>query len=342
MKKLYNNEPINIHNLEQGNTGNANLDYALSNAKNEPLIFSIGEVNTIIDNAIIHDSTSSVIRNTLIVGGTVLVSAIFGWMYYEFNAKSNNNQTAINTNTTKNESTSEKNKIKLSIDNASTNYEIKTENSVSPSLTSNEDLKSTSNKSDAISNNAIIVNNNSDKTENKKQSSRNIITSPDKKESNNKSEILNSNSASSRQISESKNDKDITAEELKSNPAKRQSARITINSKGIESVYINGKALDPSLFYLFDNKSYSEAITESVESKEAELNSNATHKLSEALIKNDLIKEGEKFKFKLTVNSAILNNYYLSKEIHNDLLAIYHSVFGTNLPNGSEFLINNH
>jgi len=87
MKKLFNNELINTNNLEKGITGNADLNNAISSVKEEPLIFSVEEANYLVENAMTNDVTSSVIKNTIVIGGAVLLSAVFGWMYYEFNHK---------------------------------------------------------------------------------------------------------------------------------------------------------------------------------------------------------------------------------------------------------------
>ena len=81
MKKQFSNELININNLEQGKTGNTDLDNAISNVKDEPLIFSVEEANYLVENAMTNDVTTSVIKNTIIIGGAVLLSAVFGWMY---------------------------------------------------------------------------------------------------------------------------------------------------------------------------------------------------------------------------------------------------------------------
>jgi hypothetical protein len=116
MKKQFNTESININNLEQGKTGNADLDNSISNVKEEPLIFSVEEANYLVENAMTNDVTSSVIKNTIVIGGAVLLSAVFGWMYYEFNHKpsesiqTNNVTTKLNTS----KSLNERNKITLS------------------------------------------------------------------------------------------------------------------------------------------------------------------------------------------------------------------------------------
>ena len=67
MKKQFSNELININNLEQGKTGNTDLDNAISNVKDEPLIFSVEEANYLVENAMTNDVTSSVIKNTIII-----------------------------------------------------------------------------------------------------------------------------------------------------------------------------------------------------------------------------------------------------------------------------------
>ncbi|MFM7016836.1 MAG: hypothetical protein ACKOX3_10970, partial [Bacteroidota bacterium] len=112
MKKQYNHELININNLEQGKTGNTDLDFAISNVKNEPLVLSIEEANSVLDDAVLNDATSSVIKNTILVGGAVLLSAVFGWMYYEFNHSTTFTHSTPTSNS--NILTGKSNKIELS------------------------------------------------------------------------------------------------------------------------------------------------------------------------------------------------------------------------------------
>ena len=57
MEKQFNNELININNLEQGKTGNADLNSAISNVKEEPLIFSVEEANYLVENVMTNDVT---------------------------------------------------------------------------------------------------------------------------------------------------------------------------------------------------------------------------------------------------------------------------------------------
>jgi hypothetical protein len=162
MKKQFNNELINTNNLNPGKTGNADLDNAISNVKEEPLIFSVEEANYLVENAMTNDVTSSVIKNTIIIGGAVLLSAVFGWMYYEFNHEAKSNQN-ITTSLNSNSSIvgNERNKIKLSSNSsefsdsttsaqlnentADVNPTEVNNNNIAPTLTSNN-ITTTSNK----------------------------------------------------------------------------------------------------------------------------------------------------------------------------------------------------
>lgn len=145
MKKQFSNELININNLEQGKTGNTDLDNAISNVKEDPLIFSVEEANYLVENAMTNYVTSSVIKNTIIIGGAVLLSAVFGWMYYEFNYESTVNH-SINSSSKNNSSfiSSERNKIKLS----STNAEFSDANTLNAQ--SNESVSNSNNSENNI------------------------------------------------------------------------------------------------------------------------------------------------------------------------------------------------
>ena len=161
MKKPVNNDLININKLEKGKTGNADLDNAFAEMNNSPIVFSSEEALHLVENAIVNDATSSVIKNTIILGGAVLVSAIFGWMCYQYNStqmisknpySQQENKTII----------VEKNKLKLSSTDEDSYVAIVEENINSR----NNNSGSNSNSNTAITSEEIInpsLNNNSTK-----------------------------------------------------------------------------------------------------------------------------------------------------------------------------------
>ena len=358
MEKLFNNDIININNLEQGNTGNADLDHAISNAKEEPLIFSVKEANYLVENAMTNDVTSSVIKNTIIIGGTVLLSAVFGWMYYEFNHEGRTNQ-KINTASKSNEhfSGSERNRIKLSSTNSDFS-ESNTDNTQLNENTSNVNVSETSSNSNqqnlATSINASAINSNQKTLA---STSKTLATN-----SNTTSTLLKKTGASSdkkaRKISNEDSKKPnsnfsktiITQRYFDDGSAKmtleykNQPARITINSRGIESLFINSEEIDPSYYYLYEDLA-SEAFRRSkIEplagpTNDANAKPNINAMMSGALTRRGLIKDGERFNFELTPSSAILNNVTLKSDIHKDLLQVYQYAFGSSLPRGGKFII---
>ena len=125
---------------------------------------------------------------------------------------------------------------------------------------------------------------------------------------------------------------------------KNQPARITINSRGIESLFINSEEIDPSYYYLYEDLA-SEAFRRSkIEplagpTNDANAKPNINAMMSGALTRRGLIKDGEQFNFELTPSSAILNNVTLKSDIHKDLLQVYQYAFGSSLPRGGKFII---
>jgi hypothetical protein len=358
MEKQFNNDIININNLEQGNTGNADLDHAISNAKEEPLIFSVEEANYLVENAMTNDVTSSVIKNTIIIGGTVLLSALFGWMYYEFNHEGRTNQ---NTNTASKSNEylngSERNRIKLS-SNTSDFSETTTDNTQLNENTSNVNASETSSNSNqqnlATSINASAINSNQKTLA---SNSTRLATN-----SNTTSTVLKKTGASSeKQTGKTSNEGSkkpnsnfsktiITQRYFDDGSAKmtleykNQPARITINSRGIESLFINSEEIDPSYYYLYEDlaseafrRSKIEPLAGPTHDANAKPNINAM--MSGALTRRGLIKDGEQFNFELTPSSAFLNNVTLKSEIHKDLLQVYQYAFGSSLPRGGKFII---
>ena len=358
MEKQFNNDIININNLEQGNTGNADLDHAISNAKEEPLIFSVEEANYLVENAMTNDVTSSVIKNTIIIGGTVLLSAVFGWMYYEFNHEGRTNQN-LNTASKSNEhiNSSERNRIKLSSTNSDFS-ESNTDNTLLNENTSNVNASETSSNSNqqnlATSANSSEINSNQKTLA---SNSKTLATN-----SNTTSTVLKKTGASSekqaRKISNEDSKKPnsnfsktiITQRYFDDGSAKmtleykNQPARITINSRGIESLFINSEEIDPSYYYLYEDLA-SEAFRRSkIEplagpTNDANAKPNINAMMSGALTRRGLIKDGEQFNFELTPSSAILNNVTLKSDIHKDLLQVYQYAFGSSLPRGGKFII---
>ena len=345
MEKQFNNELININNLEQGKTGNADLNNAISNVKEEPLIFSAEEANYLVENVMVNDVTSSVIKNTIIIGGTVLLAAVFGWMYYEFNQQSTINQSINTINKSDNSFvSSERNKIKLS----STNGDFSAENTDSKQVienASNVNVTATnSNELNIASNNsAVVANNNIASSSESSTLVKNTTTSSNKRNVKSATEDTKKSSSNfSKTIITQRYFDDGSAKMTLE--YKNQPVRITINSRGIESLFINSEEVDPSYYYLYDDLA-SEAFRRSkIEplaspTNDANAKPNITSMMAVALTRRGLIKDGENFSFELTPTTAILNNVYLKSDVQKDLLQVYQSAFGSSLPRGGKFII---
>ena len=347
MKKQFSNELININNLEQGKTGNTDLDNAISNVKDEPLIFSVEEANYLVENAMTNDVTSSVIKNTIIIGGAVLLSAVFGWMYYEFNQGAITNQqinSAINSNNSN--AVTERNKIKLSSTNAEYS-DANTLNAQSNESVSNSNISENNNAGSKISstsnNTAISANNITNSSTSSTVVKKSTTASSEKRTIKNTSEdIKKPNSNFSKTIITQRYFDDGSAKMTLE--YKNQPARITINSRGIESLFINSEEIDPSYYYLYEDlaseafrRSKIEPLAGPTHDANAKPNINAM--MTGALTRRGLIKEGEHFSFELTPSSAILNSVSLKSDIHKDLLQVYQSAFGSSLPRGGKFII---
>ena len=240
MEKQFNNELININNLERGKTGNVDLNNAISNVKEEPLIFSAEEAKYLVENVMANDVTSSVIKNTIIIGGTVLLAAVFGWMYYEFNQQPTINQSINTINKSDNNFvSSERNKIKLS----STNGDFSAENTDSKQLienASNGNVTATnSNQLSITSNNSTVVTNNNIASSSESSTLvKNITTSSNKRNVKSATEDTKKSSSNfSKTIITQRYFDDGSAKMTLE--YKNQPVRITINSRGIESLFIN-------------------------------------------------------------------------------------------------------
>ncbi|MFM7016598.1 MAG: hypothetical protein ACKOX3_09750, partial [Bacteroidota bacterium] len=125
---------------------------------------------------------------------------------------------------------------------------------------------------------------------------------------------------------------------------KNQPCRITINSRGIESLFINDEEIDASYYYLYDDlasEAFRRAKIEPLAGSTHDANSkpNINAMMTGALVRRGLIKDGEKFNFELTPNFAMLNNVNLKSDLHKDLLQVYQSAFGSSLPRGGKFII---
>lgn len=349
MKKQFSNELININNLEQGKTGNTDLDNAISNVKEEPLIFSVEEANYLVENAMSNDVTSSVIKNTIIIGGAVLLSAVFGWMYYEFNLLSTTNK-SLNTSVKSNNSfvSSERNKIKLSSnsgefsDASTTNYQLNeiTADDNSTAVNNNNIAPTVSSNSIATTSNKIANSNSNVNTTVVNKSTASI--SENRTIKNTADDTKKSNSNFSKTIITQRYFDDGSAKMTLE--YKNQPARITINSRGIESLFINSEEVDPSFYYLYEDlaaeafrRSKIEPLAGPTHDANAKPNINAM--MTGALTRRGLIKEGEHFSFELTSSLAMLNNVSLKSDIHKDLLQVYQSAFGSSLPRGGKFII---
>jgi hypothetical protein len=347
MKKPVNNDLININKLEKGKTGNADLDNAFAEMNNSPIVFSSEEALHLVENAIVNDATSSVIKNTIILGGAVLVSAIFGWMYYQYNSTQ-----MISTNSYAQQENKtiivEKNKLKLSSTDEDSYVAIAEENNNSR----NNNSGSNSNSNTAITSEEIInpsLNNNSTKKVNNNLNSNKNVSIVGGLNTSEKisSQQLNddskkSNSNFSKTIITQRYFDDGSAKMTLE--YKNQPARITINSRGIESLIINEEEVDPSNYYLYDDLA-TEAFRRSkieplaMPTNDANTKPNISAMMTGALVRRCLIKNGEKFSFELTASTAILNNTNLKSDIQKDLLQVYQNAFGSSLPRGGKFII---
>jgi hypothetical protein len=345
MEKQFNNELININNLEQGKTGNADLNNAISNVKEEPLIFSAEEANYLVENVMANDVTSSVIKNTIIIGGTVLLTAVFGWMYYEFNQQPTINQSINTINKSDNSFvSSERNKIKLS----TTNGDFSTENTDSKQLienASNGNVTATNSNqlNIASNNNALVTNNNNASSSESSTLVKNTTTSSNKRNVKSATEDTKKSSSNfSKTIITQRYFDDGSAKMTLE--YKNQPVRITINSRGIESLFINSEEVDPSYYYLYDDLAAEAFRRSKIEplaspTNDANAKPNINSMMAVALTRRGLIKDGENFSFELTPTTAILNNVYLKSDIQKDLLQVYQSAFGSSLPRGGKFII---
>jgi hypothetical protein len=345
MEKQFNNELININNLERGKTGNVDINNAISNVKEEPLIFSAEEANYLVENVMANDVTSSVIKNTIIIGGTVLLAAVFGWMYYEFNQQPTINQSINTINKSDNNFvSSERNKIKLS----STNGDFSAENTDSKQLienASNGNVTATnSNQLSITSNNSTVVTNNNIASSSESSTLvKNTTTSSNKRNVKSATEDTKKSSSNfSKTIITQRYFDDGSAKMTLE--YKNQPVRITINSRGIESLFINSEEVDPSYYYLYDDLAAEAFRRSKIEplaspTNDANAKPNINSMMAVALTRRGLIKDGENFSFELTPTTAILNNVYLKSDIQKDLLQVYQSAFGSSLPRGGKFII---
>ena len=345
MEKQFNNELININNLERGKTGNVDINNAISNVKEEPLIFSAEEANYLVENVMANDVTSSVIKNTIIIGGTVLLAAVFGWMYYEFNQQPTINQSINTINKSDNNFvSSERNKIKLS----STNGDFSAENTDSKQLienASNGNVTATnSNQLSITSNNSTVVTNNNIASSSESSTLvKNTTTSPNKRNVKSATEDTKKSSSNfSKTIITQRYFDDGSAKMTLE--YKNQPVRITINSRGIESLFINSEEVDPSYYYLYEDLAAEAFRRSKIEplaspTNDANAKPNINSMMAVALTRRGLIKDGENFSFELTPTTAILNNVYLKSDIQKDLLQVYQSAFGSSLPRGGKFII---
>lgn len=85
MSEQRENMPDNFDPVK-GETGNHQLDRLFKEIAEEPLVFSKEEAIEIIGVAFATDAVSTTINRTVVVGGAVLLTAISGWLYYQFNS----------------------------------------------------------------------------------------------------------------------------------------------------------------------------------------------------------------------------------------------------------------
>lgn len=83
MSELRDNMPEN-HEPVKGETGNTQLDGLFNEIATEPLLFSKEEAIEIIGAVAIADATTTTINRTVVVGGAILLTALAGWLYYQF------------------------------------------------------------------------------------------------------------------------------------------------------------------------------------------------------------------------------------------------------------------
>jgi len=343
MKKQFNNDLININNLEKGKTGNADLDKAFAEMNSSPLILVSEEVGYIVDNAMVSDVTASVIKNTIILGGAVLASAIFGWMYFQYNS----HQKAISypkKAQVKKMIPFEQNKIKLSSSNGNSNVSSEENYIITESnnkVNSNSIITSTKSTNQTLVRevNSNIISDNSTK---KTNAAKTLSKTEDQSNQHLAEDSKKSNSNFSKTIITQRYFDDGSAKMTLD--YKNQPVRITINSRGIESLFINSEEVAPAYYYLYDDlasEAFKRAKIEplALPTNDANAKPNISAMMTGALVRRALITNGEEFSFELTSSTAILNNTHLNSDIKKDLLQVYQNAFGSSLPRGGKFII---
>ena len=335
MKKQFNNDLININNLEKGKTGNANLDKVFAEMNSTPLILVSEEVGCIVDNAMVSDVTASVIKNTIILGGAVLASAIFGWMYFQYNS----HQKAISypkKAQVKKMIPFEQNKIKLSSSNGNSNVsseenyiitesnnKVNSNSIITPTKSTNQTLVHDVNSNITSDNSTKKTNAAKTLSKTEDQSNQHLAEDPKKSNSNFSKTIITQryfDDGSAKMTLDYKN----------------QPVRITINSRGIESLFINSEVA-PAFYYLYDDlasEAFKRAKIEplALSTNDANAKPNISAMMTGALVRRGLITTGEEFSFELNSSTAILNNTNLNSNVQKDLLQVYQNAFGSSLP----------
>jgi hypothetical protein len=366
MSELRDNTPENFEPVK-GDTGNKQLDSLFKEIAAEPLLFSKEEVFEIIGATTVADATSTSINRTVVVGGAILLSALSGWLYYQFS-------NADASQTIPNNTSVEVNKLEANSSEKTVSY-IDAQEAISKNA---EDLNASSGNA-AINNSAVENTNVNTAVENKSSEalSSEIMTSASTaamKAENNKRKTIHLTNAANKKgtgkltLAKTPDAKTGSMILKKDNSASllsrtkvtqrfyadgsatvafeynKEPAVITINPRGIEQLTIDNKLIKSDEYYL-----YEEIASEAFRRAKIEPLSEPTHDakvigdipgiMTRALVRRNLISTDEKFDFVLTGANAFLNGKVLDEEQRLDLLQVYQNASGKPLPKEGRFSV---
>jgi hypothetical protein len=374
MSELRDNTPENFEPVK-GDTGNKQLDSLFKEIAAEPLLFSKEEVFEIIGATTVADATSTSINRTVVVGGAILLSALSGWLYYQFSNADNTQVTPVN-NTVE---------VDAKANNASSaNATEKTASYINAQEAISRNAEDqNANLEKATVNNTIAENANVNSAEENRFDKSSVALSSEKvasassaamKAENNKRKTIHLTSASTKKgtgkltLAKTPDAKTGSMTLKKDNSASllsrtkvtqrfyadgsatvafeynKEPAVITINPRGIEQLSINNKLIKSDEYYL-----YEEIASEAFRRAKIEPLSEPTHDskvigdipgiMTRALVRRNLISADEKFDFVLTGANAFLNGKVLDEEQRLDLLQVYQNASGKPLPKEGRFSV---
>lgn len=374
MSELRDNKPEDFDPVK-GDTGNKQLDSLFEEIAAEPLLFTKEEALEIIGAAVVADATSTTINRTVVVGGAILLSAISGWLYYQFsnsdvpkelpvknaveiNAAANSNAatassenaasfTEANSSTT---STAEKHNTEATVGSTSTIENSDKSNSISSEATTNNSSNYSAVENKVVSSVGVMKTETNkrktirlaNKSANKGTGKLMLAKTPDVKtgtmllKKDNDASLLSKTKVTQRFYADGSA---TVAFEYNKEPAV-----ITINPRGIEQLSINNKQIKSDEYYL-----YEEIASEAFRRAKIEPLSEPTHDakvigdipgiMTRALVRRNLINADEKFDFVLTGANAFLNGKVLEEDQRLDLLQVYQNASGKPLPKEGRFSV---